>query len=93
MRRARRDLGDGPGRDLDARGNSRRTFVAELLELVVALQVDGDVLRLLLLLLGHGGFASDAPTEVTGRPRFFGGNREAKAARDFETVESGIRPL
>jgi hypothetical protein len=72
MRRTRRDLGDGPGRDLDARGNSRRTFVAELLELVVALQVDGDVLRLLLLLLGHGGFASDAHTEVAGRPRFFG---------------------
>jgi hypothetical protein len=63
MRRTRRDLGDGPGRDLDARGNSRRTFVAELLELVVALQVDGDVLRLLLLLLGHGGFASDVHTK------------------------------
>ena len=58
-----RSRGRTVGRDLDARGNSRRTFVAKLLELVVALQVDGDVLRLLLLLLGHGGFASDVRTK------------------------------
>ena len=63
MRANPRDLGDELGRDLDARGNSRRTFVAKLLELVVALQVDGDVLRLLLLLLGHGGFASAVHTK------------------------------
>ena len=63
MRAKPRDLGDELGRDLDARGNSRRTFVAKLLELVVTLQVDGDVLRLLLLLLGHGGFASAVHTK------------------------------
>ena len=38
-------------------GRARLTFVAELLELVVALEVDGDLLLLLLLLLGHGARA------------------------------------
>ena len=88
--RTRRDLegrGGRDGRDLDARGNQRRTFVAEFLELVVALQVDGDVLRLLLLLLGHGGFVSDAHTKVARRRALEAGWMfRGRKSNDFETA-------
>lgn len=53
-RRGRRACGPGRGRSGGCFGRARLTFVAELLELVVALEVDGDLLLLLLLLLGHG---------------------------------------
>ena len=81
---------DERGRDLDARGNERRTFVAELLELVVAFQVDGDVLRLLLLLLGHGGFVSDVHTKVARR-RTFGARRDDEPQAKIERFRTGDR--
>ena len=56
VRFSRRGRRCGPGRGRSGvASRARLTFVAELLELVVALEVDGDLLLLLLLrTLGHG---------------------------------------